>query len=207
MAFTDVWDVLQPPDSQLANLLGQDLRNLKTDIQQRMGATSGSLATRWDPSTDTQPTNWTGVLYFTTDTNQIFRWSGAAWVDVSSAVAALPALVRSQTITNQAASSGSVILYTVPASGDGLYRITLDGVVSVAGSGGTLTLLSSWNNGLSGHTATSAPLSLTTLGNEISLRQDMYVPPGQNITYTFTLGTPAGSPRYGGRVRLEYLGV
>lgn len=82
MPFTDVWDITQPPDTQVANLLGQDLRNLKLDIMQRVSAMSGVLANR--PIPETANANWTGLLYFSTDTNQIFQWSGAAWVDVSA---------------------------------------------------------------------------------------------------------------------------
>jgi hypothetical protein len=83
---TNVYDVTQPPDTQLANLLGLDLRNLALNVQQRMALISGTLAGRWDPSTDAQPANWTGLLYFATDTSQIFQWSGSAWVDITSAI-------------------------------------------------------------------------------------------------------------------------
>lgn len=207
MAPTNIWDILQPPDSQLANLLGQDIRSLKLDIQQRMGFISGSLATRWDPATDTQPTNWTGLLYFTTDTNQIFRWNGAAWDDVSNTIASLPAVVRKQTITNQAVSSGTVILYTVPSVGDGMYRMSMDAVITTAGTGGTISMTASWNNGVTSPSSSSTPVSLTLLGGEATLSALMYVPPTRNISYAFTLNAPLGSPRFSGRARLEYLGV
>ena len=207
MPFTDVWDVLQPQDSQLANLLGQDIRNLKLDIQQRMGVISGTLATRWDPSTDAQPANWAGVLYFTTDTNQVFRWSGSAWLDVTFAIAALPVVVAKQTITNQAASSGTIFLYTVPSSGDGLYRVTMDAVITQAGTGGNMTMTVGWNNGVTNQVQNSGSVALTLLGGEVSLSAHMYVPPTKNLTYAFNLNAPTGSPRYSGRVRIEYLGV
>lgn len=79
---TNVWDTTQPPDTQFANLLGQDIRNLKLDTQQRMGLISGTFANRWNPATDAQPANWTGLLYFATDTGQVFQWNGAAWIQV-----------------------------------------------------------------------------------------------------------------------------
>lgn len=82
--FTNPWDTTQPPDTQPANLLGQDLRNLKVDIQERMGAISGTFAAR--PTPDTGNANFTGILYFTTDTAQVFRWNGATWDDVTAAV-------------------------------------------------------------------------------------------------------------------------
>lgn len=80
---TNVYDVTFPPDTQLANLLGQDLRNFRLDVQQRMALISGTLAARWNPATDAQPLNWTGLLYFATDTGQTFQWTGAAWIQVA----------------------------------------------------------------------------------------------------------------------------
>lgn len=84
--FDDVWDITQPPDTQLANLLGQDIRNLKDDIMQRMSLLSGTFANR--PTPETVNATWGGVgfglLYFSTDTKQIFQWNGAAWVDISA---------------------------------------------------------------------------------------------------------------------------
>ncbi len=84
MAFTNIYDVTFPPDTQLANLLGQDLRNLALNVQQRMAAISGLAANLPAVGADAQPANWTGLLYFATDTSQIFQWSGSAWVDITS---------------------------------------------------------------------------------------------------------------------------
>lgn len=86
--FTDPWDVTQPPDTQLANLLGQDIRNLKLDVMQRIALLSGTSANR--PTPETVNATWGGsgygLLYFQTDTNQIFQWSGSAWVDISGSI-------------------------------------------------------------------------------------------------------------------------
>src|ERR1700756_557221 len=83
--FTDVWDTTQPPDTQLANLLGQDIRNLKLDIMQRMSLLSGNAANI--PTPETVNAVWGGagfgLIFFATDTGQIFQWSGAAWVNVT----------------------------------------------------------------------------------------------------------------------------
>src|SRR6266403_2044854 len=87
-AFTNAWDVTFPPDTQLANLLGQDLRNFRTDVMQRLSLLSGTLANR--PTPEILNATWGGagfgLLYFATDTSQIFQWNGAAWVDVTSAI-------------------------------------------------------------------------------------------------------------------------
>src|SRR6266404_397373 len=83
--FTNVWDTTFPPDTQLANLLGQDLRNLRVDVMQRMSLLSGTFANR--PTPEIVNAVWGGVgfglLYFSTDTGQIFQWGGTVWVDVS----------------------------------------------------------------------------------------------------------------------------
>lgn len=86
--FTDVWDVTQPPDTQLANLLGQDIRNLKLDIMQRLSLLSGLYANL--PTPETVNASWGGagygLLYFATDTNQILQWNGTSWVDVTASI-------------------------------------------------------------------------------------------------------------------------
>lgn len=83
--FNNVWDTTQPPDTQLANLLGLDIRNLKTDIMQRMSTLSGTLANR--PTPETVNAVWGGsgfgLIYLSTDTNQIFQWNGTNWVVIS----------------------------------------------------------------------------------------------------------------------------
>lgn len=81
--FSSAWDNTFPPDTQLANLLGSDLRTFRTDVQQRMSLQSGTIANR--------PANMDaifggagyGILYFSTDTFQLFQWNGAAWVDIT----------------------------------------------------------------------------------------------------------------------------
>lgn len=85
-AFDRTFDETFPPDTQLANLLGQDLRNLKTDIRERMALLSGTLANR--PSNMDAAFGGVGYgrIYISTDTNQVFQWNGAAWVDISSTI-------------------------------------------------------------------------------------------------------------------------
>lgn len=85
MPFTNVWDTTQPPDTQLANLLGQDIRNLKVDVMQRMSYISGTLLNR--PTPETVNAIWGspsafGILYFASDTLQVFQWDGANWNQV-----------------------------------------------------------------------------------------------------------------------------
>ncbi len=86
-AFDRAWDETFPPDTQAANLLGQDIRNFKTDIRERLSLLSGTFANRPSNMDAIYGGASFGVLYFSTDTKQIFQWSGAAWVDVTSSFA------------------------------------------------------------------------------------------------------------------------
>lgn len=86
MAFTRAWNEAFPADTQAANLLGQDIRDLKQDVRERVAAISGTFANR--PAVGDMVTAWgafggNGVLYFATDTGAIYQWNGAAWVDVT----------------------------------------------------------------------------------------------------------------------------
>lgn len=118
--FDNVWDITQPPDTQLANLLGQDIRNLKDDIMQRMSLLSGTFANR--PTPETVNAVWGGsgfgLLYFSTDTSQIFQWSGAAWVDISASFLSLgvktyPTNLTPVTGNNISGASGVVALQNI----------------------------------------------------------------------------------------------
>lgn len=99
--FTNVWDTTFPPDTQLANLLGLDLRNFRVDVMQRMSLLSGVIANR--PTPETVNATWGGagygLLYFSTDTSQVFQWNGAAWVDISNVFNNAATLKRYSDIT------------------------------------------------------------------------------------------------------------
>lgn len=86
--FDHPWDITQPPDTQLANLLGQDIRNLKDDIMQRIAILAGNIADR--PTPETVNATWGGttygLLFFSLDENKVYRWNGAAWLDVTAQI-------------------------------------------------------------------------------------------------------------------------
>jgi hypothetical protein len=121
--FDRAWDETFPPDTQLANLLGQDIRNFKTDIRERLSLISGTLANR--------PTNLDavfggasfGMIYFSTDTSQIFQWNGSAWNQINGNIITQPGQLNvAPNVTGQddrsiSASLGSTNIFTVPASG------------------------------------------------------------------------------------------
>jgi len=86
MAFTNIWDDTFPPDTQLANLLGEDLRNFRVDVQQRMAAISGLDASKPDFGSDAQPDDWDGILFFAIDTGKVYQFNNPSWTDVTPSV-------------------------------------------------------------------------------------------------------------------------
>jgi hypothetical protein len=119
-AFDRALDETFPPDTQLGNLLGADIRNLKTDIRERLALLSGILANRPSNMDAAFGGAGYGILYFATDTSQVFQWSGAAWVDVSSVIGATTAKALATTgaavVINGAAppTVGQVLVATSP---------------------------------------------------------------------------------------------
>jgi hypothetical protein len=87
MPFTNPYDVTFPPDTELANLLGNNLRALALNVQQRMAAISGISTAMPNFAADVQPANWTGILFFATDNGHIYQFNGAAWVDITASFA------------------------------------------------------------------------------------------------------------------------
>lgn len=87
MAYTNVWTTAAPLDTQAANQGAVDFRATKLDVMQRIASFgAGLLAARPTPEVTSANADWTGVMYWATDTRQTFRWSGAAWVDISTNV-------------------------------------------------------------------------------------------------------------------------
>jgi hypothetical protein len=139
MPFTDTWDVTTPPDTQLANQLGLDLRNLKLDIQQRMGAISGLSSALPPFGSDAQPANWTGLLFFATDTGQVFQWNGTTWVDTT--IAFLPTMYYSDPTTPTVTATGVINSVTIPAAAlaDGKQIHSVSSIQGVGASGANVT--------------------------------------------------------------------
>jgi hypothetical protein len=82
VAYTRTWDETFPPDTQNANLLGQDIRNFKDDIRERVASFgAGLLANRPTPESVFGSAN-VGVMYYATDVNALFQWNGSTWVQV-----------------------------------------------------------------------------------------------------------------------------
>lgn len=154
MAFSNTWDTTFPPDTQLANLLGQDIRNgVKVDVQQRMAAISGLDAAKPSFGSDAQPANWNGVLFFATDTGKIYQFNNPAWTDITANFAFRNPAIKNITVVTQTGDTAPHTIYTmaIPAGylgTTGHLRITLAMLINA--SGGSPTVLINYaGNGIS----------------------------------------------------------
>lgn len=152
MAFTRNWDESFPPDTQPANLLGQDIRDFKEDIRERVAAISGDFTDR--PAVGDMITGWgaysgNGMLYFATDTGAIYQWDGAAWVEVTNFFSVHPAGFNNITLAGQSGSIATTLLYAVPIDKPGRYRISVYLNTELIGAAGTLQFVLGWNDGIS----------------------------------------------------------
>src|SRR5271157_1418527 len=84
MAFTNVYDVTFPPNTQQASLGAADMQQIQLAVQQRMAAISGLDAAKPNFAGDTQPANWNGILFFATDTGFIYQFNNPSWTNVTS---------------------------------------------------------------------------------------------------------------------------
>lgn len=218
-SFTNNWDTTFPPDTELANLLGANLRQVRVDVMQRMSLLSGTLANR--PTPETVNATWGGtgfgLIFIATDTQQVFQWNGATWNQINVGGASLVATVS---LTAQAAAIGSTLLYAVPSSGAGIYRAAFDLITTQVGTAGQAQGNIAWVNGPSSNTAGTSLLSVTTPGNEVGF----VIPPqglggspfgmalcffaagSTNINYSVTFTGVTGAFQYSFRARLEFLG-
>src|SRR6266404_1816140 len=138
-AFTNVWDTTSPPDTQLANLFGQDLRNLRVDVMQRMSLLSGTFANR--PTPENVNAIWGGagfgLLYFSTDTGQVFQWNGGAWVEVTPQIRG--ALFKDSSLHVHTGTVSEDVIYAYNVNGNalgttGVLRVTVKFLASPQGA-------------------------------------------------------------------------
>jgi len=162
--YNEAWDITQPPDTQAANLLGSDIRNLKNDIMQRLSLLSGLFANR--PTPEIVNATWGGagygLLYFATDTQQVFQWSGSAWVDVTLGITGYR-LFNAQGASAAIVGNGAVqtvFTYNLPASAIGASQLLrIKGSLFHTGSSSV-----SYNIALNGVSLWSASISNQSTG-------------------------------------------
>ncbi|GAC1632874.1 MAG: hypothetical protein NVS9B14_06740 [Candidatus Acidiferrum sp.] len=115
-------------------------------------------------------------------------------------------VVATVALTAQTASIGTTTLYTVPTSGAGMYRVSVDIICTTSGAAGTVGQTTGWNNGTTAASLTTAsPLSLAATGELPAISGNFYAAAGQLITYSTTVTGGAGA-QYAIRIKLEYLG-
>lgn len=213
--FTNAWDTTFPPDTQAANLLGQDLRNFRVDVMQRMSLLSGTFANR--PTPENVNATWGGagygLVYFSVDTSQIFQWTGAAWSDITASFSASRGVVgASVNLVGQTVAIGSTLLYAVPVGLSGLYRATADILITAAGTGGTIRPVFLWNTGVTGQSFNGLSVDCTGFGESgagntpLPSSTTFYALAGTNINYQIVFNAVTGPPTYSFRARLEFMG-
>lgn len=111
MAYTRVWNEAFPPDTQAANQLGNDIRQAKVDLRERM-TFSGLLGNRPTPEA-----SFAGLIYLATDVAKLYRWSGTAWVDITSSVSNPLTLYRGGVVQKTGVlGQQQVYNYLIPAN-------------------------------------------------------------------------------------------
>lgn len=125
----------------------------------------------------------------------------------------IPAIIAQVNLTGQAAPIGATTLYSVPASGAGIYRASISLDTSVSGVG-TVQASILFNNGIFGGSATAstAPISLAALtgplGNQATPNNVITFLSGASQLISYSTNAPGigGGAQYALRIRLEYLG-
>lgn len=157
MAYTDVWDVTSPLDTQAANQGAADFRATKLDIMQRVASFgAGLLANRPTPETTSGTADWTGVMYWATDTKQAFMWNGSAWVDISADVPSSGATFQKYTnvTPNTLTDNGSIqtgITLLIPANAmtvGSVFKIKARTKMPAAGSATPMSTISLFLGGV-----------------------------------------------------------
>ena len=139
-AFDRTFDETFPPDTQLANLLGSDLRNLKTDIRERLALQSGILANRPSNMDAAFGGAGYGTIYISTDTNQVFQWNGAGSTDITVSLS-LPRIPTVGGVILNPTSAATPVIWRAP------YACTVTNVRGYR-DGGTGAVVNANNNGV-----------------------------------------------------------
>lgn len=116
--------------------------------------------------------------------------------------------LASVSLTGQTAAVGSALLYAVPASGAGLYRVTTHLLISTANAASdVITANIASNNGIISQSFVTGVIdSLLSAGNEYQSSRVFYSAASQNINYSTSIASALGTGVYAVRFRLEYLG-
>ena len=88
----------------------------------------------------------------------------------------------------------------------GMYAVYLDVICTLAGTGGTVSVSVSWNNGTTAAGLSTTAFSLTSPAEQTVLFDNFVSAPNQTITYSTTVSGATGNPQYSLGIRMQYLG-
>lgn len=209
MAYTNTWTTAAPLDTQAANQGAVDFRATKLDVMQRISSFgAGLLASRPTPEATSGTADWTGVMYWATDTKQTFRWNGASWDDISSNIAT-NSHFSDATQGNILNPGGVVAVNTVTVPGNfntgSVVRLLVNGEITPsAGSAGvkvTIAGIDSFFESFSNGTLTNFLYDITLQATSpvlFNAHGIYYAAPGSSATpfilnsngYSYVAGTP-----------------
>jgi hypothetical protein len=170
MPYTNVWTTAAPLDTQAANQGAVDFRATKLDVMQRIASFgAGLLANRPTPEATSGTADWTGVMYWATDTKQVFMWTGSAWTDISADIPIIGGAVQkysniTPTTLVDGGAGGIGILIGLPAN-----ALSVQSVFQISGrvlmpAAGSATPTSSVTLVMGGNSIVSYPLNTLAPG-------------------------------------------
>jgi hypothetical protein len=115
--YDNTWSNTSPPDTQLANQLGADLRAFRLDASERMQMI-GTFAARPSNLESVFGGGAIGFLYIAYDTSQIFQWGGGSWNDVTKSFfqGITPFLAAQITFGSENPTSSATLLSYTPTN-------------------------------------------------------------------------------------------
>jgi hypothetical protein len=152
MAFTNVYDVTYPPATQLVSSGPADFQAAALNVQQRMAAISGLDASKPNFAGDAQPANWDGILFFATDTGQIYQFNNPSWTNITTNILGAAAHPVYKTAINTTITGTTLLqtLVTINVPGSAIsttsfFRVSLPGNIQfTASGGGTVSIICSF---------------------------------------------------------------
>lgn len=180
--------------------------NDTTGIHMRSGASGSNLQIQNEDSASTITMYIGATTILQVESTGVSMSKMAAYNGIATQGNGLAAIYKAVDLTAQTVSIGSTVLYAVPASGAGQYRVSVSLICSTAGTGGTVTATIANNNGIGTPAQTTPALNLAALGNEVNTQFTLYSESSQPVSYQTTVAGETGSPKYDLHIRLEYLG-
>lgn len=150
----------------------------------------------------------TGVISFPAYTTNGFLKTGGG-TGLLSAAALLPSELPSYVAVNLTGQTAAIGATNIRPGGvlapAGLYAIDGYFWISTAGTGGTITLTISWNNGSATHSPT-IPQSANSLAGVTPIGYRLYTSGASDVTYAVSFAGVTGSPQFGLKFAMTRIG-